>query len=282
MVHTIFQELCDKGLGSLQLQTKADKPIFGDSKQSEDNKKTGITSSLDDIGSSPVDEHPTLENVVLKGSPKKEYEWLLIYAFYCSNNGSTLFTREDLRSKYDSTNRWTEARSKNFAVNIKSLVSNGYISAVNSNDFRIESAGLLKAKAILLGTAPSKDEKQKGKASQGKKVPASYKLIELSLSENDRRTFKAFWDSHGHTTPIDKAVLTAFWLKKEKDIVDFSADHFFTMLRTIEETINCDLASALTNAKNRKSYFVAGTKRGTYAIHHIGEDRIKTLEQKGE
>lgn len=281
MVQTIFQELRDKGLGALQPKTKLNNSVPnnnfapGNIPTSED-----ATSETDDL--QPTAEISTLENVVLKGGPKKETEWMLVYAFYCSNQGSSLFTRDDLRLQYDKTNRMTEARSKNFAANIKSLVSSGYISAVNGTDFRIESTGLSKATSILQGPSPISGDKTNGKSIVSKKAPKTYNMIELNLSESERKSFKAFWDSHNHTAPIDKAVVVAFWLKREKNITDFSADLFFTMLRTIEEVVNIDLLSAISNAKNRKSYFITGTKKGTFTLHHIGEDHVKLLEQKGD
>lgn len=281
MVQTIFQELRDKGLGALQPKTKLSNSV------PNNNFMSGNIPTIEDPISETDDlqhisEIPTLENIVLKGGPKKETEWILVYAYYCSNQGASLFTRDDLRLQYDKTNRMTEARSKNFASNIKSLVSGGYISAVNGTDFRIESTGLSKATSILQGSAPIAGNKAKGKTTVSKKTPKTYNMVELNLSESERKSFRAFWDSHSHTAPIDKAVIVAFWLKLEKNITDFSADLFFTMLRTIEEVVNFDLLAAISNAKNRKSYFITGTKKGTFALHHIGEDHVRLLEQKGE
>lgn len=281
-VQTIFQELRDKGLGALQPAIKTEKLASSNNNLAIENPQSSMTSVPYDDHPTFINEIPTLENIILKGGPQKEAEWILLYAFYCSNQGSSLFTRDDLRSQYDKTSRLTETRSKNFATNIKSLVSSGYISAVNTNDFRMETVGLSKAKAILLGSSPNTGNKPKGKTTTSKKTLITYKIIDLNLSESERQSFKAFWNSHNHTASIDKAVVIAFWLKNEKGIVDFSADHFFTMLRTIEETRSINLLAALKNAKNRKSYFITGSKKGTFAIHHIGEDHIKSLEQKGE
>ena len=282
VVQTIFQELRDKGLGALQPLIKADKPASSDGDFGTGNASLRSAPSSDATDSPPTTELPAIENIVLKGGPKTEAEWLLVYALYCSNQGASFFTRDDLRSKYDETNRFTETRGKNFATNIKSLVLNRYISAVNENDFRIESTGILKAKTILQNTDSSKGDKPKGKMPLNKKTPASYNLLELGLSEGERQTYKDFWNSHNHTSHIDQAVLAAYWLKKEKDVNDFSADHLFTMLRITEEKASFNLLSAIKNAKNQKSYFNVGTESSTYSINHIGEDHVKALEQKGE
>ena len=280
MVHTILRELCNNGLGVLQTPVKKDEPALCDSNSPLGKLQSETDPTPETVSSPSTDELPTLETVVLKGGPKTEIEWLLLYAFYCSNSGASLFTRDNLRSKYEETNRFTLARGKNFAVNIKSLVSNGYISAVNANDFRIELGGQLKAKEILQNTSLGKGDKTKSKNTQSKKAPASYKLLELGLSEGDRQSFKKYYNEHNHTSNIDKAVLGAYWLKKEKSIDVFSADHLFTLLRTIEEPTSFDLAASIKNAKNLKTYFIAGTESGIYSIHHIGEDHIKKLKQK--
>lgn len=281
MVQAIFQELRDKGIGALQPIVKADKSVSSDSKQHIENIALGTTPDPGNADLPPVAELPTLENIVLQGSPKTELEWLLIYAFYCSGGGKTFFTRDNLRSKYDETNRWTEARSKNFAKNIKSLVSNKHISAVNANDFRIESGGLELVKALLQGNITGKGSKVKGKTTSNKKVPTSYKVLELGLTEDNRQAFKSFYDEHNHSSNMDKAVLVAYWLKREKNINAFSADHLFTMLRTIGEPTSFDLVSSITNAKNLKTYFIAGAESGSYSIHHIGEDHVKMLTKAG-
>jgi hypothetical protein len=281
MVQTIFQDLREKGLGTLQPFSKADKTASSDSKRPMEDVAPGTYLTPDDINLSPTDELPTFENVVLQGSPKAELEWLLIYAFYCSNMGKIFFTRDDLHTKYDVSNRWTDAKRKNFAKNLKSLVSRKNISAVNANDFRMEPEGLARAKAILQGTSTSNGDKTKGKTTSNKKAPANYKLLALDLTEDNRQAFKIFYSEHNHTSHMDKAVLAAYWLKREKNIEAFTADHLFTMLRTIGEPTSFDLASSIKNAKNHKTYFTAGAESGSYSIHHIGEDHVKILKQTG-
>lgn len=47
---------------------------------------------------------------------------------------------------------------------------------------------------------------------------------------------------------MDKAVLVAYWLKKEKTIENYTANHLFTILRTIDENASFDILSALKNS----------------------------------
>lgn len=280
LVHSIFQELRENGLGKLAIPVENCLPTMNPTKDVEkasegsqeeaDIKTTTGTSDLVD------EELPTLENVVLQGTPKMECDWLLVYATYCSNQGKSLFTKDDLRAKYDETKRTTDSTKKNFAKNIKALVSSKYISAVNSNEFRLETVGLAQAKSILLGYGD--DKKGKRNNSSKRKKPPTYSLLELNLSKEQRQSFRDFWISHDHSANMDKALLVAYWLKKEKGLDDFSAKHLFTMLRTIEESTSFDLAAAIRNGKNLKNYFILDSNSEAYKLHHIGEDHVKALE----
>lgn len=281
LVHAIFQELKKDGLGKLAPATECCPPptaIAGESERASENKqKAESTESSEDASTSLDEELPTLENVVLQGTPKMECDWLLVYATYCSNQGKSLFTRDDLRAKYDETKRTTDSTKKNFTKNIRSLVASKYISAVNSNEFRLENDGLIQAKSILLGHTNDQNVKRNN-SSKRKKPPTTYNLLELDLSKEQRDSFKEFWIKHNHSANMDKALLAAYWLKKEKNIDDFTADHLFTLLRTIEENTSFDLAAAIRNAKNQKNYFILDSTSGAYKLYHIGEDHVKVLE----
>lgn len=280
LVHTIFQELRETGLGNISPLVKAEKQIQGDKPDNQNDSdelphKPMETSPQYD---STLDfELPSLNNVVMQGLPQKESEWLLIYALYASNCGSQFFTKEDLRAKYAESNRVTTSHNNHFADNIKILVSAKYISAINATDFRLEQSGLEKAKDILSGSIVGK-KASKTKGSTLKRVPSTYEFLELGLTEEERAEIKTFWNQHNHSSNISKAVLAAYWLKKNKNVADFTSNHLFTMLRTVEESTSFDLFSAIANAKRSKNYFVNGSTPRSYTITHIGEDYVKKLE----
>lgn len=274
LVHTIFQEVKDTGLGKLA-------PLVQNSSKGTVRSSAGSLNGSDEDTPDSLDESlpelPSLQDVVLQGKPKTEREWLLVYAAYASNWGHNLFTREDLREKYTETKRATSARSKNFVSNLKSLSTARYISANNDTDFRLNQSGIQKAKDIVLGESSSK-KANRSAGSAPKRAPSMYQILELGLSSEDRTQFKDFWNRHDHSSNMNKAVLAAYWLKTQKDVIDFTADHLFTMLRTIEESASFDLLSSIKNAKKNKSYFILGSIKGSYALTHIGEDHVKLLE----
>lgn len=280
LVHTMFQELRESGLGNISplVHTKAQSVQNGEVSKSSSNEST--TASIEEsvaVGETSDFELPPLNSVVMQGLPQKESEWMLIYALYASNCGKEVFRKEDLRAKYEESNRITPSRSNHFNDNFKILSSLKYISAVNQTDYRLEQTGIQKARAILLGTSEGQSGQKSRRASR-KRAPQKYELLNLNLSEVERTQFKEFWNAHKHTSNIDKAVLTAYWLKTKKDIEDFTPDHLFTMLRTIEEGTSFDLSAAISNAKKDKNYFSLGPAPKTYNLTHIGEDHVKQLE----
>jgi hypothetical protein len=275
LVHAIFQELRDNGIGKLAtLQSPSGKNDEIVASRETNSKVVSIGAGQSST-EPPSSELPALNNVVLSGSPSTEAEWILIYAAYCSNQGSKTFTKEDLRDKYEETRRATPARSKNFVANLKSLIASKYISAINDTEFRMEKAGLEVAENIVRGDI--KNTRSKTSQPQKKRMPVSYKIIDIGLSDDQRKSLKGFWDSHSHSTNIDKAVLTAYFAKKEKNIEAFSADLFFTILRNLGELTSFDLGSSIINAKNKKSYFDAEENAGEFRLNHIGEDHVTTL-----
>lgn len=273
-VKEIFNSLKDSGMGCMG----------GNGKNSVNTTMRTVTSLRDeDTTDSEVDnsiesecvEIPSLQNVVLAGGPRKESEWMLVYAFYSSEQGTKLFTKDDLRQSYKDTNRVTSARTKNFASNLKVLTSNKFISAVNANDFRIEKKGIELATKIVCGEIAEKSGKgSKKKGSKSKSnTTETYNLVDLNLSQDERDSFSEFYSTHTPTNNQDRTVVIAKWLKDVKGIEEVDKDIIFTSLRTLGESTSFDIGNALHNAKNLKSYYVL-TEAGKFKITHIGEDHV--------
>ncbi len=211
----------------------------------------------------------------MAGGPRTESEWILIYAFYISEKGTKFFSRDDLRQCYKDTNRYTATRSKNFSSNVKILISEKLISAVNQTDFRIERKGLEQALGIICGEIENKGAKvTKKKASKSKSsTTETYSLVELDLSQDERNMLTEFYTTHAPTNNQDKTVVIAKWLKDAKGIDEINKDIVFTVLRTLGESTSFNINQTLLNAKNQKSYFTS-SKAGKFKINHIGEDYV--------
>lgn len=105
----------------------------------------------------PVDEYPHLNDLDIKLNCK-ENEWLLLFAFYSSNFGTTTFTKNAVWQLYKDK-RLTETRFKNLGTNWKTLFKK-YICTVKDNEFRFTSSGLQKVKALLRDTEEGKKVNQ--------------------------------------------------------------------------------------------------------------------------
>lgn len=270
-VKEIFNSLKESGMGRM---SECNKKVTGSVTENLQILEDKITSDINVTRNeeSEYAQIPSISNVVLAGGPRTESEWILVYAFYCSEQGTKIFSRDDLHQYYKDTNRYTETRSKNFAYNFKSLVSDKLISAVNQNDFRIEKKGIELATKIVCGEVEEKSGKKKSSKSKSS-APESYNLIELNLSQDERNAFAEFYATHFPTNNQDKTVIIAKWLKDIKGIEEVDKDTIFTALRTIGESTSFDIGNALHNAKNLKSYYVL-TDTGKFKISHIGEDYV--------
>lgn len=274
-VKEIFASLKESGMGYMNTLSKPVAII--------PQKTTAEEPTLDFVSVEEESEQadiPSLENVVLSGGPSTEVEWILVYAFYCSAQGKQFFTRDDIRQYYRDTKRYTKARSKNFAVNIKSLISEKYISAVNENDFRIEKTGLELAISIIQGKNVKGSSKKKTPKTKNN-VPDTYSLVELNLSQDEREALKRFYADHPTQNAQDKTVVIAKWLKDAKSIEEVDKNIIFTILRILNENVNFNIPKTLANAKYGKSYFISEST-GKYKISYIGEDHVdKDLVEKG-
>lgn len=121
LVHTIFSELREDGLGKLSdsvpVEIKNDvsdreigNNILCEEKNNIEIKEPQIkeTSKL-----------PQINTIVIKNLPKTETEWIVVYALYVSEQGTKIFNKEDLRQLYQDSGRLDENRNKNFSTNIK-------------------------------------------------------------------------------------------------------------------------------------------------------------------
>lgn len=149
LVNKFFGEIRENGLGKLAEFHIA--PI-------QHNESTEITSNqdianqlqyTDAVVENPSFNYPTLKDIVLSNKIKKETNWILIYTLYATDFGKKAVPKKEISSMYKSTNRYTATRSKNFAANIKKLVTDKLISAINDNDFIITDKGKEEANKLL-------------------------------------------------------------------------------------------------------------------------------------
>jgi len=111
--------------------------------------KTTSTKVTSKKKATPKAEAVSLRDIVMKGTPKNEKEWILIYGYISGNSGSKEFTRDELHNQYDESKRRTDSRIANLSNNLKSLVKAGDLRFINDNDIVLTASGKTKAEEII-------------------------------------------------------------------------------------------------------------------------------------
>lgn len=277
LVHTIFSELRENGLGKLSIPIKANtsrtpEETAATSAPSEERQDTKANDQPAEI------QLPQINTVVVKNAPKTEAEWILVYALYVSGEGTKTFTEDDLRKMYQDSGRWNDSRSKNFSANLKKAVASNWFAFVNDSNYSLLEPGKILAYEILQRSNTSKGPKKTKKAVSAAKT--SYAIVDLNLNDEQRQDLKQYLQPFSSLNNIEKAVLIAYKLS-QYGITELNANTIFTGLRIAGFSASYDLNASLKNGKNLKNFFVSGDTAGTYRLHHLGEDRAKELEKAG-
>lgn len=98
-------------------------------------------------------DYPSLRDLVIKDYPKNEAEWVLVYGFYSSDFGNDTFTRDDILSKYDETNRKTDTRRKNMTQSISTGVKKDWYKSLNDKEYILLEEGKKYCQEILSGNS---------------------------------------------------------------------------------------------------------------------------------
>lgn len=122
------------------------------------------------------EEYESLNNVVTKGLPGTEIEWILLYAFYASNFGVEKFDREDILVKYKESERLDKSRKSNLSNNIIAAKKRNWIMELTEKQFRLTDEGKRKVIEILerkSSPKPVRPFKKKDKKQDENKSPQS-------------------------------------------------------------------------------------------------------------
>lgn len=111
------------------------------------------------ISEAPIDEYPTLNDLLVKNHPKTEPEWVLCYAFYASKYGNKTFRKDEIIQKYKENGRLTTNTSGNLTNNINSCLKRNWFKSLNNNEFLLKPEGVLYAQEVITGRVTSKEAK---------------------------------------------------------------------------------------------------------------------------
>lgn len=281
LVHTIFTELREEGLGRLVAQenlVSSEYVIENDYNENKEsiNQEETASADVEDNKRTPL---PNIKDIVIKNLPKTELEWILVYALYASNGGETTFTAEDLRQGYRDSNRFTETRNKNFSTNLKKAVTSNWFTSINNNDYALSAIGTEAAFEVLQRTSGASGKNTSKRANPSHTKPV-YQMVDLHLDSKERKDIKDYFNSFQKLSNVDCVLVLVYWLTKHNKVEEVDENIIFTALRTVGNSTSFNIVSSLSNGKNRNNYYISGSGAGHFKLYYIGEDHVKELEEK--
>lgn len=222
------------------------------------NDATELTTDLQTVTSSAIsqDDLPTLDEVKLRDLAKSETEWILVYAYFASQKGTKIFTRENITQLYKDTKRFTPNISKNLSQNIKNISKTLYIKPTNQEDFILLPKGIEKVMDILKGN--SKDNKKKKNISVGDnskaKISTNLKVLtDLNLRPKDKISLKDFAENYSIKSGEELSLLVIYYLK-EKLNETVTLNHIYSCYKELGKKIPQYFKQTLTNQKNNRNW----------------------------
>jgi hypothetical protein len=177
----------------------------------------------EDVILMPTGDYPDITNVVRKNLPSKEWEWVLVYAFYGSEYGQKDITRDIIKTLYTSTKRNAKQNLNNLTQNINAIHEKGYINFLNEEDFQLLETGIEEAISIINRTAgASSTNKQVKKTaiiktSEKKQKTTSINKLEtisnLNLAPDGAISLDEFYKQYPVTTHYEKILLFVHYLE---------------------------------------------------------------------
>ena len=135
---------------------------FEISDETENNQQTD--SVVED-----VPDYPTLNDLMIKDYPKNEPEWMLVFAYYSSNFGSSTFTKSDLRDRYREIGRYSKSCQNNFNNNFASGIKKDWFKSVAGDKLIVKEPGKEYVLKIISGNSEGRESRRGKPKSKSKK-----------------------------------------------------------------------------------------------------------------
>ena len=150
LINTLRYQLESEGESSTSEEME-NKPARKTSarKTSKSIPKESISTATKSSAPNQPDSYPVMKDIVIRDLAKTEREWMLIYALYSSEFGKKTFTRDDLISKYQDSDRKTDSRMANLSNNIRNLIKANYFKYINDDEMLLTTQGQEMANEIL-------------------------------------------------------------------------------------------------------------------------------------
>lgn len=91
-------------------------------------------------------------------------------------------------------------------------------------------------------------------------------------------SLKSFCEKKNPDNDTLKYLVIAIWLRDNRDLKEVSINHVYTCYRLMGWSNPEDFGRVFQNAKP-KGYFTKGSSKGSWAITHIGENRVTEMKE---
>jgi len=194
-------------------------------------------------------EYPAIINISMRALPSSETEWVLVYSFYASQFGTSIFTRQDVISKYEESNRRKPERLNALTTNFKTLIRSGKLSAlVNGYSMLEPGIGLAKeiisrTKSSVLQTKPRKvkdtnsEAKEMDNSTEKKKrggnTTRSKRLNGIDFYPEGKDSLETFFKKYATKNDYERIFLFVYYMKEVIEIDAISYNHIFTCFEAL-------------------------------------------------
>lgn len=241
---------------------------------------------------------PSLQEIKLRDLAKNETDWLLVYAYYASEEGKKEFTRENVIQLYEKTDRKTEKNIKALSQYIKNITRALYIKPTNDSHFILLDKGKTKVIEIFKGNSTSKvgrnfkskkglSHKQKASKKKGleskatkSKGVSSVGFIDLKLTVHEQKSLNDFFELKKPTSQNENVIVAMKWFIDNKRVDEVSKEEMNYLLSVASKTPPA-LPQVLGNMVGPGYRWVTKGSIGKYKLSTIGESYILNKLPKG-
>jgi hypothetical protein len=215
----------------------------------------------------PISQFPHINDVEIN-IECSESEWILVYAFYCSDFGKKTFTKTEAHDKY-MAKRKTDSRVGNFSTNWKSLFKE-YISTVNDTSFKFKAEKIDFIRDLILGKEKSKNLSKGGSAIKKNKTEkievgtktkkpvssngATYSIDRnLNLIPKGKQSLNDFYNQYISKNHQDYILIFVYYLEKIANEKNISEDKIYTCYKNSSLPVP-NIKKVLSNIVTRKGW----------------------------
>ncbi len=156
----------------------------------------------------------------------------------------------------------------------------GYLSVSNKTSINsdikelVDREDISESKEIKNVESKSKKIQASKKARTKVTITSTYEMLELNLSEEQRKKLKEYYSDFTLSTNVQRICVLSYWYKQNIGINEFDTNTIFTLLRMVQEKASFNIPQAFSDIQNRSQYLVSTGEKGKYKLTPIGEDYV--------